>query len=290
MARLVKMVVVPHEPTLPAAARGETPVAETTRLILDEFAALRTSLAAARPDVILIVGNDHLCQFFMNNMPPFLVGKALTIAGPPSYEVEDWGLERYRAPIDGRLARTILTQGFEHDVDFAYSDEFVADHAFTIPLNFLAPEGDLPIVPIFLNVLAPPVPPARRYLKVGQIVRKIIDDYDEDIRVAVIATGHMTNGVGGPYMMRHAQMPETAWDRIIYDLVQRNDVPGILSHSSWAEMYAQGNNTPGFLAYVFAFGLAAGAPVSRHHYIPSTAHPLCLLLDWDEARLNGGAA
>jgi protocatechuate 4,5-dioxygenase beta chain len=290
MARLVKMVVVPHEPTLPAAARGEgAPPAETTRQVLAEFKTLRRSIAEARPDVLVIVGNDHLCQFFMNNMPPFLIGKAQAMMGPPSYEMADWGLESYHAPIAGRLARAILTQGFERDVDFAYSDEFVADHAFTIPLNFLRPEGDLPIVPIFLNVLAPPVPPARRYLKVGQVVRQIIEGYDEDIRVAVIATGHLTNGVGGPYMMRHTQMAETAWDRTVHDLIVRNDIPGVVARSSWAEMYEQGNNTPGFLAYVFALGIADGAPISRDRYIPSNAHPLCLFLEWDEARLNGEA-
>ncbi len=226
----------------------------------------------------------------MNNMPAFLIGKAERVVGPPAYEQRDFDLEPYDAPIEGRLARRILTQGFEHDVDFAYSDEFVVDHAFSVPLNFMRPQCDLPVVPIFLNFLAPPVPPARRYRKVGSIVRKIIEEWDEPLRVAVITTGHMTNGVGGPYMMRHAQQPESDWDRIINDAMLANDVDTIVAHSSWEEMYAQGNNTPGFLGYVFAYGVADGAPFSWHDYVASSSQPLLTLLEWNEDQLNGGRA
>jgi protocatechuate 4,5-dioxygenase beta chain len=293
MAKLVHLSVVPHEPTLPAAAAGLRPnVSEATRRILDGIGRMRRGLEDAKPDCIVMVGSDHLCQFFMNNMPPFLVGKAERVVGPPGYEQRDWQLQPYDAQVEGRLARRILTEGFEYEVDFAYSDEFVIDHAFTVPLNFMRPQADLPIVPIFLNFLAPPVPPARRYLKLGGIVRRIIEEWDEDMRVAVIATGHMTNGVGGPYMMRHTQMPESEWDRTINRLILANDVPGIVSHASWEEMYSYGNNTPGFLGYVFAFGVANGAPYSWYDYVASPTQQLLALLEWDEAqlgaKLNGG--
>ncbi|WP_428152414.1 hypothetical protein [Brevundimonas sp.] len=290
MAKLVHLSVVPHDPILPGAARGVREASPDARRLLDGIARMRSGLEASRPDCIVMAGSDHLCQFFMDNMPPFLIGKAERISGPPAYEQADFNLEPYDAPIEGRLARRILTQGFEHEIDFAYSDEFVVDHAFSVPLNFMRPQGDLPVVPIFLNFLAPPVPPARRYRKVGGIVRKIIEEWDEPLRVAVIATGHMTNGVGGPYMMRHAQQPESDWDRTIDRLMFNNDVDGIVAHSSWEEMYAQGNNTPGFLGFVFAYGVANGAPYSWKDYVPSTHQPLMTLLEWNEDQLNGGRA
>ncbi len=288
MAKLVHLSVVPHDPVLPVAGMRPDASADARRLI-DGIARLRAGLEAARPDAIVIAGSDHLCQFFFDNMAPFLIGKAERIAGPPAYEQRDWRLAPYDAAIEGGLARHLLTRGFEHEVDFAYSDEFVVDHAFTVPLNFMRPQADLPVVPIFLNFMAPPVPPARRYLKVGGIVRKIIAEWDADKRVAVIATGHMTNGVGGPYMMRHAAMPESDWDRAIDDCMRRNDVDGLVARASWEEMYAQGNNTPGFLGYVFAYGVAAGAPYSYYDYVPSRTQPLQSLLEWTEDQLNGEA-
>ncbi len=291
MAKLVHLSVVPHDPILPGAARGvRGEVSADAQRLIDGIARMRAGLEASRPDVIVMAGSDHLCQFFLNNMPPFLIGKAERIVGPPAYEQRDFNLEAYDAPIEGRLARRILTQGFEYEVDFAYSDEFIVDHAFSVPLNFMRPQADLPVVPIFLNFLAPPVPPSRRYLKVGGIIRRIIEEWDEDLRVAVITTGHMTNGVGGPYMMRHSRQPESAWDRTINDLMIKNDVDGIVAHSSWEEMYAQGNNTPGFLGYVFAYGVANGAPFSWHDYVPSSHQPLLTLLEWNEDQLNGGRA
>ena len=287
MAKIVHLSVVPHEPTLPAAMT--TPRAELPpprRRLIEGIERLREGMEAAKPDCIVIAGSDHLCQFFMDNMPPFLVGKAERIVGPPDYEQKDWRLAPYDAPIEGTLARRILTQGYEYEVDFAYSDEFIVDHAFTVPLNFMRPQADLPVVPIFLNFMAPPVPPARRYLKLGSIVRRIIEEWESDMRVAVIATGHMTNGVGGPKMMSHRDQPESDWDRAIEDCMVRNDVPGMLSHCSWEEMYAQGNNTPGFLGYVFAYGVANGAPYSWHDYIAAPTQQLLTLLEWDEERLN----
>jgi protocatechuate 4,5-dioxygenase beta chain len=284
------MSVVPHDPTLPAAAQGRAPMSDPVRRLLDGMERLRRNLAESRPDCILMIGSDHLCSFFMDNMPPFLVGKAERIVGPPHYEVRDWHLDPVDVPVEGRLARHILTQGYERDVDFAYSDEFVADHALTIPLNFMRPENDLPVAPIFLNFLAPPLPPAKRYLKVGQTVRQIIDDWDDDMRVAVIATGHMTNGAGGPLMLRSAKEPETAWDRATYERIMANDIDGVLAQASWDKMYAEGNNTPGFLGFVFTLGLALGAPVTWHDYIHGPNTLLCLLLEWSEAQLNGGEA
>ena len=289
MAKLVHLSVCPHDPVLPGAIARGNASPEGVRLF-EGITRMRENLAASKPDVIVMAGSDHLCQFFFNNMPPFLIGKAERIAGPPGYEQRDWGLATYDADIEGKLARFMLTQGFEHEVDFAYSDEFIVDHAFSVPLNFMRPEADIPIVPIFLNFLAPPVPPAKRYLKVGRIVRQVIEDWPEDIRVAVICTGHMTNGVGGPYMMRHTERPESEWDKIINAAMLRNDVDALVAHSSWDEMYAQGNNTPGFLGFIFAYGVANGAPFSWQDYIPSDKQPLMIVLEWTEAQLNGGEA
>ena len=53
-------------------------------------------------------------------------------------------------------------------------------------------------------------------------------------------------------------------------------------------MYAQGNNTPGFLGFIFAYGVANGAPYSWYDYIPSDKQPLMIVLEWTEDQLNGG--
>ena len=100
------------------------------------------------------------------------------------------------------------------------------------------------------------------------------------MRVAVVCTGHMTNGVGGPYMMRHTERPESQWDKIVNAAMLRNDVDELVAHSSWDEMYAQGNNTPAFLGFIFAYGVADGAPFSWQD------QPLMIVVEWTEDQLN----
>jgi protocatechuate 4,5-dioxygenase beta chain len=289
MARLVSLIGVPHDPTLPIAARMRPDGKAHPGALeaLDCFEDLRQLLARARPDVLVMAGSDHLNQWFFDNMAPFMVGKASRLKGPFPSEAKAWGLEPCDLPVHGALARHILKQGYEEGVDFAFSDEFVADHSFTIPLNFLRPEHDLPVVPIFVNLLTPPVPPGRRYAAVGAAVRACIESFDDDLRVALVVTGHMSNAVGGPAMLTSVVDGGTEWDRAMWARIEANDVESIVAHSNWDRLYAAGNGTPGFLAYVLAFGTARGAAASYRKLVANTAQPGCAYLAWDEATLNG---
>lgn len=292
MPRLVSVIGVPHDPTLPIAARlrGAGKAHPGALPALDCFAELRDMLAAARPDVIVMAGSDHLNQWFFDNMAPFMVGKPGRLKGPFPSEVRSWGLEPCDLPVHGALARHILKQGFEEGVDFAFSDEFVADHSFTIPMNFLRPQHDLPVVPLFVNLLAPPVPPGRRYAAVGSAVRACIESFPESLRAALVVTGHMANSVGGPAMLESVVEGGVAWDRAMWARIEANEVEEIVRRSTWDELYAAGNGTPGFLAYVLAFGAARGAPASYRKLVATAAQPACAFLAWDDAALNGDAA
>lgn len=288
MARLVDIIGVPHDPTLPAAERlrgGSVPPG--AQRALDIFAILRPKLYASRPDVVIVGGSDHLNLLFMNNMPPFMIGKAPRMKGPFPDEMKHWALGEYDVPIDGILARRLLKDGYERGVDFAYSDEFIVDHSFTIPLNFLRPEQDLPAVPLWLNFLAPPVPPGHRYYRVGEIIRETIEAMPNDQRVAAIVTGHMTNSIGSPNMLRQVAEGGTAWDKKTWNLIEANDVQALIKQSTWDQLYAHGNGTPGFLGYIFAYGLARGAEPSFAEMVMSTAQPTVAFLEWNEAALNG---
>lgn len=290
MARLVSLIAVPHDPTLPIsqrlAAQGKADPGALPALA--HLETLRQKLEQAAPDVIVVVGSDHFGQWFMNNMPTFMVGKATRLKGPFPAEIGSWGLKETDLPIDGVLARRLLHGGLERGVDFSYSDEFVADHSFTIPLNFLRPQDDLPVVPVFINLLAPPVPPGWRYRQVGEVIRRAIEDDGSEKRVAIIATGHMSNSVGGPGMMRSLTEPESDWDRAMWRLILNNDVDQIVALSTWNQLYAVGNGTPGFLGYVLALGLAFGSTPSFSELVATTAQPACAFLEWSETALNGG--
>ena len=52
----------------------------------------------------------------MDNMPPFLIGKARFAKGPFPHESKAHGLREYRAEIGGELARVLLQDGLDRGV------------------------------------------------------------------------------------------------------------------------------------------------------------------------------
>lgn len=255
MARVVSIIGVTHNPMLSGMANaGGNPELGRVR---DRFGEFRETLRAARPDVLLCVGNDHFNHLFMDNMPAFLVGKSPTARGTSAWE-RRIGLPDYTAKVDVELAKKIIRDGFERRTDFAFSDEFVMDHAFTFPLAHLRPEGDLPIIPIFCNVMAPPIPSTRRFFQVGETLRQIIESVPGDVRVAALCSGHLSVEIGGP---RPAN-PDRDFDYWACDLVGTGKIQEAIEGLTFERFSRAGNYTAGFLTFVMLMGMAGGMPAT----------------------------
>ena len=255
MAELVEIMGISHSPNFPgqiAEPNPEPAIVEAAR----DYALMRQRMAGTRPDVLIVIASDHLNQFFMDNMPAFLIGKAPKAEGPFPHEMRTFGIAPYSAEVEVDVAKKMLQLAPKMGVDFSFSDEFRIDHAFTVPLNFIRPEMDLPIVPIFTNVMAPPVPPAQRFYEVGNAIRRIIDELPLNQRVAVLSSGHLAIEIGGPKEGRSSSDPE--FDRRMMSLVGRGDVSTVIEEATWDRMMASGNVTPGFLNFVLLMGLADG--------------------------------
>jgi protocatechuate 4,5-dioxygenase beta chain len=283
VAQLVEIIGTTHNPVLPGLFE-RTPDAEPAlRKALENFGLMRRKLAQARPDVIVIAAGDHLNQWFMNNMAPFVIGKARSAHGPFPHERRINGLPEYHAAVDVDVASALLREGYAHGIDFAYSDEFRIDHAFTMPLTYLRPEMDIPIVPLWTNVMAPPIPPAQRFYDVGLAIRAIVDALPASRRVAVMASGHMANSVGGPGMLMKQQDPVMPFDVVMRDLVQAGDAPGVIREASWERLMRAGGGTPGFLDFVLLLGVAAGARPSYVDLNSTRVTEASFFVTWDLA-------
>ena len=259
MAEVVQAIGVTHNPFLPREFRENPDSEPGIRAAYDNFLLMRKKLDQAKPDVIIVIASDHLNQWFMDNMPPFLIGKAPRVCGPFPHEIRAHKLSEYRVDIDRDVARDILRGGLERGVDFAFSDEFMIDHAFTMPLELIRPEMDIPIIPIFTNTIALPLPPSRRFFDVGITIRAILDDIPAVKRVAVIASGHTSLDVGGP---KTNQSVDPEFDRQMMASIAEGDSEAAITGAAWERMFAAGNQTPGFLNFILLFGLARGRPAS----------------------------
>jgi protocatechuate 4,5-dioxygenase beta chain len=255
MAQLVEIIGITHNPFLGRmmANPGNDPVMAE---IATDYALMRTRLAESKPDVIVTIASDHLNQWFMDNMPAFLVGKAPRAKGPFPHEREVFGLTAYEAPVNVELARYFVAEGFGQGVDFAFSDEFLIDHAFTVPLTFVRPEQDIPIVPVWTNVMAPPLPPADRFYTVGEALRALIEAAPMPLRVAVVSSGHFAVEVGGPKPFTGS--PDETFDRRMMELIAAGQAQTVVREATVDRLMQAGNVTPGFLNYVLLLGLAGG--------------------------------
>lgn len=282
MAKIAEIICVTHNPFLPRVlANAESH--EGLKKVRSKFGEMRQKMTDAKPDVLLVIANDHVNQWFSDNIPAFLVGKSPVAEGPFDYEESDWAVPHYSASIDVQLAKSIIRGGFDAGVDFAFSDEFTMDHAFTVPMTFIRPEADLPIVPVFTNVMLPPLPPVSRFYHVGEVLRDIVEAMPSGLRVGVISSGHLSVEVGGPRMLRAmgtgAIDPE--FDAWAVGILGKGGSDSIVREVTMERMSNAGNFTAGYLNFVMAAGLARGKPASQAECIFSNTAG-APFVTWDE--------
>jgi 2,3-dihydroxyphenylpropionate 1,2-dioxygenase len=155
---------------------------------------MRQAIEAARPDALVVIAAEHFANFFMNNMPAICVGMGEHYEGP--IEDEAWlGIKRARVPGAPELAKRLITDVMQ-DIDLAYAQEWKFDHGIMVPLSFLTPRYDLPIVPVNINCQGPPLIPLKRCYEFGRALRRACDRVEQ--RIAVIGTGGISHWPATP--------------------------------------------------------------------------------------------
>jgi 2,3-dihydroxyphenylpropionate 1,2-dioxygenase len=154
---------------------------------------LRINLEASHPDALIVAASEHFKTFHLDNMPSFCIG-----LGDRTRAWGEGGVPKYEIPLHRALGDTLLEGLLEAGHDVAYSRDMPLDHGFACPLHFLTPTMNLPVVPIFVNCYAPPLPAMRRCLAMGQALASVIAHSDAAARVAVIGTGGLSHWIPAP--------------------------------------------------------------------------------------------
>lgn len=265
MASLVCVIAVTHNPRIFWNSEGAD--AASRAAVHGMFEELRRRLAEARPDRLIVVGNDHFDNFFLDTMPAFCVGLAPVAEGPFWYEAEVMRTPSYRAAVDVGLADDLINLGMRRGIDFAQSHEFRLDHGFCIPLWIVRPEGDLPIAPVFTNTFAYPLPTPRRFFELGQTIQALVRERPASERVAVVTSSNLSLDVGGPKVGRR----DEEFNRLALDLMRRGRVGDILSQLSVERLLEAGCATAEFLNYDAILGVVEDRPPDffQFHRVPA---------------------
>ncbi|WP_417670364.1 extradiol ring-cleavage dioxygenase [Roseibium sp.] len=217
--------------------------------------AYRETLARTKPDILVMVGSDHFHQIFLDNCPQFLIGKAERYDATFYNEEREFGIPKYVLEGDEDMSRFMHQSLMNQNFDFAFSNELKIDHSIICPIITVRPENDLPVVPIYTNIFAPPLHTPKRFYDLGRAIRKAIDDYPSDKRVAAIGTGHLSLELGGPRQFMETG-PDPEFDLQAIEWLRTGNIDAILENVTHESMAGSGNATHGFLNFILMLGVA----------------------------------
>jgi 2,3-dihydroxyphenylpropionate 1,2-dioxygenase len=245
MGKLVAAMGTVHAPQLFVRPPSEDPAQ------LDaDIAAMRLlgkDLDEAKPDVALVIGNDHMETFFLTSVPTFAI-----LAGERSRA--EFARKNYDLPIHQGFAEDLLDKLVNAGFDMAYSQDAVLGHAFAAVYEWVLEDRKIPVVPIFVNAYLPPLPTPRRCAQLGKAIAKVIADRPE--RVAIIASGGMSHFPGTWKYPKPdfafdywaiAQMEKGNHEALVNLTSEQLDLVGNTEMLSWMILFGAMGNQPGEL-------------------------------------------
>jgi aromatic ring-opening dioxygenase catalytic subunit (LigB family) len=245
MGKLVAAMGTVHAPQLFVRPPSEDPAQ------LDaDIAAMRLlgkDLDEAKPDVALVIGNDHMETFFLTSVPTFAI-----LAGERSRA--EFARKNYDLPIHQGFAEDLLDKLVNAGFDMTYSQDAVLGHAFAAVYEWVLEDRKIPVVPIFVNAYLPPLPTPRRCAGLGKAIAKVIADRPE--RVAIIASGGMSHFPGTWKYPKPdfafdywaiAQMEKGNHEALVNLTSEQLDLVGNTEMLSWMILFGAMGNQPGEL-------------------------------------------
>ncbi|HEY0746773.1 MAG TPA: gallate dioxygenase [Steroidobacteraceae bacterium] len=266
MATIVGGIGTSHTPTIGFALDTHKQNDKVWAPIFKGYEPVQGWLAQKQPDVLLFIYNDHITSFFFDHYAHFALG-----VGEEFHVADEGGGPRKLPPIKGHpaLARHIANGLVADEFDLSFFQGKGLDHGCFSPLSLLWPhEPAWPgsIVPLQVGVLEFPIPSASRCFKLGKSLRKAIESYPDDIKVAIVGTGGLAHQVHG----ERCGFNNTEWDMEFLERLEKD--PESLTKLTIAE-YAERGGLEG--AEVIMWLIMRGAlsktvrKLHQTYYLPS---------------------
>jgi aromatic ring-opening dioxygenase catalytic subunit (LigB family) len=175
-------------------------------------------------------------------------------------------------PLKGhaKLARHIATSLVNDEFDLTIFQDLPLDHGLHSPLTLMWPKTpDWPgaVIPLVVNVLQHPLPTPKRCFKLGKAIRKAIESYPENLKVAMVGTGGLSHQMIG----ERAGFNDEAWDREFLDLIER-DPERLASMTIEDFMRRGGNEGAEVIMWLIMRGAldAKAKKLHQNYYLPMT--------------------
>ncbi len=230
MARIVGGIGSSHAPSIAQAWDKGQQTDPLWAPLFDGYKPVKHWLADLRPDLMIVVYNDHMNRFFFDAYPTFALGVADSF---PQAD-EGWG-KRDLPDLPGdsafgwHLARGLVADEFDPTI----CQEMAVDHGIFSVLPMLTDaRWPAPVIPIAVNVIQHPLPTARRLWRLGGAIRHAVETFPEDRRVVVLGTGGLSHQLHG----ERFGMVSPEWDSLFLDLLESDpEQLAALSHDDYME-------------------------------------------------------
>ena len=275
MARVVAGIACSHVPAIGVAidkGKTGTPYWEP---LFKGYEPARKWLAELKPDVAIVVYNDHANALSLQIIPTFLIGVA------DEFPIADEGFGPRPVPkvlghpeLAWHLAESLILDEF----DMTIANEMPVDHGLTVPLSITCGQPaawPFPVIPICVNVVQYPPPTGARCYKLGQAIRRAVAGFGGDLRVLIYGTGGMSHQLQG----ERAGLINQDFDAAFLDGLTRDPLAlTLITHTE----YMRESGSEGIemvMWHVMRGALDEDAiEVYRHYHVPASNTAAALMI------------
>ena len=256
-----------HVPAIGAAVDREQITTPYWQPLFDGFEWTRCWIAENRPDVVVLVYNDHASEFDLNLIPTFTIGCAETFA--PA----DEGFGPRPVPdvvghpeLAWHLAESLILDEF----DMTIANKLDVDHGLTVPLSLMfdrPQEWPVKVIPLAVNVVQYPPPTGNRCYLLGEAIKRAVESFGEDLDVHVWGTGGMSHQLQGPRAgLINTPFDQAFLDRLVSDPAALRAIPHL---EYLREAGSEGIEMVMWLIMRGALGPAV-KELHRHYHVPAS--------------------
>lgn len=198
MARISAGVFTSHVPAIGAAMDNRRTDEPYWQPLFSGYEFSRRWAEQNRPDVVVLVYNDHASAFSLDLIPTFAIGCA------ERFEPADEGWGPRKVPsvmghpeLAAHIAQSVILDEF----DLTIVNRMDVDHGLTVPLSLMYGQPQAwpcRVIPLAVNVVQYPPPTGNRCYQLGAALRRAIESFDDDLTVQVWGTGGMSHQLQGP--------------------------------------------------------------------------------------------
>ena len=198
MAKISASVYTSHVPAIGAALDNGKSEEPYWQPVFAGYDFSKQWLSQQKPDVVLLVFNDHASAFDSNLVPTFAIATGETFQPAD----EGWGPRPVPA-VQGHpeLASHIAQSVIQDEFDLTVVNTFDVDHGLTVPLSLMfgqPQQWPCKVIPIAVNVVLYPPPSGKRCFALGKALRRAVESFDDSLNVQVWGTGGMSHQLQGP--------------------------------------------------------------------------------------------